>query len=129
MHSRPGIPHPTRRSCLLGSLGLGLGSALRPAFSQSAPKSDSTTCPRCGGLGRIPLKDAKSFVWIEGLPPPSSEAAVGEQACPQCQSEPRAEQIAAEVQEQLDTALAHHRQWEERTGWKLTCVLTRHAAL
>jgi len=63
------------------------------------------------------------------MSPPQAAAAVGEQACPQCQAGPQTERIAAEVQEQIDRALADHEQWEERTGWKLTCVLTRHAAL
>jgi len=84
---------------------------------------------RCGGATRVPIKDARPFVWVEGMPEPRGEAMVGEQACPACQVDPQVDQIVAEAQKRIDAALAHHRQWEQHTDWKLTCVLTRHAAV
>ena len=63
------------------------------------------------------------------MSPPRAEDAVGEQACPECQIEPLTQRIVAEIEQQIETALANHRLWEDRTGWKLMCVLTRHAAL
>ena len=117
----------TRRAWLASAVAWSCASSL--ATAQSRPKNTTARCPRCFGLTRIPLKDAKPFVWVDGMPPPRAEDAVGEQACPECQMQPLNGRIVAEIEQQIETAQANHRLWEERTGWKLTCVLTRHAAL
>lgn len=119
----------TRREYLASATALGAAVAFRTASAQDDAARPSNNCPRCGGSGRVPLKEAQPFVWVEGASEPRAAAAIGEQACPVCQTEPQTEQIAAEKQQQIDGALANHRQWEERTGWQLTCVLTRHAAI
>src|SRR5437588_6140752 len=76
-------------------------------------------CPRCGGIGRIPLKDAKPFVWLKGTPQPKWDTAVGEQPCPVCQSGLTPAALAREFKEAVDAGLEKNKQWEERTGWKL----------
>jgi hypothetical protein len=37
--------------------------------------------------------------------------------------------LAAEFKQAADAALEKHKQWEERTGWKLACLITRHAVV
>jgi len=86
-------------------------------------------CPRCNGVGLVPLLEAKPFVWVEGTPAPKPESAVGEQACPQCGvgGEPAA--LVAAWKDRFAAAHEQHAQWKERLGGKLTLVMTRHAAL
>jgi hypothetical protein len=54
---------------------------------------------------------------------------VGEQFCPLCQTASAPAAIAAEMNQQVAAAVAQNKQWEERTGWKLALVVTRHAAV
>jgi hypothetical protein len=54
---------------------------------------------------------------------------VGEQFCPQCRPEGDERELAAEAKAQFEAALAKHEFWERETGWKLACVVTRHAAI
>src|SRR5262245_39958797 len=86
-------------------------------------------CPRCAGLGRIPLADAKPFVWTLGSPLPKLETIVGDEFCPVCQSAADSNTLATEVKQRIDAAVEKHKQWEERTGWNLVCVVTRHATV
>jgi hypothetical protein len=86
-------------------------------------------CPGCSGVGRIPVTGAKPFVWVKSTPQPRWESVVGERPCPACQSGGDPAAIAAEMREQAAAALVQNKQWEERTGWKLALVVTRHAAV
>jgi hypothetical protein len=116
------------RRGFLAAVGGGLvasRSALSKAATVSAP-ADSN-CTQCGGLGRVPLKDAKPFVWISGTPLPKPELAVGEQFCPTCQTSSEASALAAEKKQQIESALEKQKTWQVRTGFKLVTVVTRHA--
>jgi hypothetical protein len=99
------------------------------ACQDSNSASPDPNCPRCGGTGRIPLKDARPFVWLKGSPLPTGQAAVGEQFCPVCQTGANAATISAEIKTQLEAAVAKSKQWEERMSGKLACVVTRHATI
>jgi hypothetical protein len=93
-----------------------------------SPRPDPD-CLRCHGTGRTPLLDAKPFYWLKGTPQPRLSAAVGDEFCPLCQEGRKADEIAAEPKQWLATALVKNKQWEERTGWKLGCIVTRHATI
>lgn len=55
--------------------------------------------------------------------------ASGAQFCPVCQSGRENRELVTEFKQQFDDALIASKTWEERTGWKLACVITRHAAV
>ena len=116
----------SRRSALAGSLGILLHAH---SAGKEPPTSLVPDCPRCGGFGRIPLKDARPWIWIEPAAAPKWDSIIGEQPCPICQSDTTAAKIAQELQECFETAQENHRRWEQRTGWKLTLAITRHATL
>jgi hypothetical protein len=86
-------------------------------------------CPRCGGQGIVPLKDARPFVWVEGTAPLKPEAAVGEQYCPACRPLVDPGRWAGEVRERIEAAQARHEKWRERIGGRLILALTRHGAI
>ena len=44
-----------------------------PRVSTGDEKADPD-CPRCGGVGRVPMTDAKPFVWLQGTPLPKPDA-------------------------------------------------------
>src|SRR5262249_47547643 len=119
----------SRRVMLTGSFALCW--SVRTALAQETPSvaASDPTCPRCGGIGRIPIADAKPLVWMKGTPLPKWDSAVGERICPACQVGGNAEAIVAELKQQFEAAIEANRQWEERTGGKLACVVTRHAAV
>lgn len=118
----------TRRAALLGSLGA-VAVALPVHGEPASPAAPNAECPHCGGTGRVPLKDARPFVWIEPAPHPKPESLVAEQFCPVCQTDAKEDVIVQEAKEQFEAALEQHHQWEERTGWKLVCAITRHGTL
>jgi len=100
------------------------------AMAQDAPGLPDPMCPRCGGVGRVPIGDAKPWVWMEGSAAPKWDAAtVGEQYCPVCQSGKKANELVMEAKGTVEAALEKNREWEERTGWKLACVVTRQAVV
>jgi hypothetical protein len=116
----------SRRGFLVGSAAcVAAGGIVAQEPSRPSPKD----CPRCGGVGRLPLNDAKPFVWLEGTPRPRPESFVDEQYCPRCQPGKDAASLVAEAREQIDAAMEKHRQWEDRTGWNLLLAITRHEAL
>ena len=92
----------TRRAWLASAVAWSCASSL--ATAQSRPKNTTARCPRCFGLTRIPLKDAKPFVWVDGMPPSRAEDAVSEQACPECQMQPLNGRIVVEI-EQISFAI------------------------
>jgi hypothetical protein len=96
---------------------------------RSAGAEPDPDCPRCGGVGRVPVRDAKPLVWLKGTPHPKWETAIGEQPCPVCQAGVTLAAIAADFKEAVNTALEKNKQWEERTGWRLACIITRHAVV
>jgi hypothetical protein len=105
--------------------------AARPVIGQAiaATGSADPNCPLCGGIGRIPVPDAKPLVWLKGTALPKWESAVGERHCSICQPDGEVAHLAAEFKEQVETVLEKNRQWEGRTGWKLACIVTRHATV
>jgi hypothetical protein len=113
----------TRRTGLLGAFAM--AAAARTSRSQ-APTS---SCPRCHGLGRLPLKDARPWVWLEPAATPKWDSIIDEQPCPACQTNSEKTTFASELQGQFETAQENHRRWETRTDWKLTLAVTRHATL
>jgi hypothetical protein len=66
---------------------------------------------------------------MKGTSLPKWDVAVGERLCPVCQAAGDSAAIAAELKEHFEAAIEANRQWEEQTGWKLACVVTRHAAV
>jgi hypothetical protein len=117
----------SRREFLAGAATAGVIATNVAALD--AFRSPMAKCVRCGGSGLVPLKDAKPFVWLAGTPLPKLETAVDEQACPVCQPVADPVRLAAAAKERIDAAIEKQRVWEERTGWKLLLVVTRHAAV
>jgi len=131
MAALPSMPFlsPCRRAFLAGSLSACILPSLSPAQEEERQKPATNDCPRCGGLKRVPLKNAKPFVWLKDDPPLNVETAVGVQFCPQCQMGNDPAQLLAELQEQVDAAVAKNLEWEERTGFKLLLAVTHNVTL
>src|SRR5204863_4387816 len=108
------LSRTSRRAFLGGALAISCSARHAPAQEKPTAPLPDPDCPTCGGVGRIPLLDAKPFVWIKGTPRPKAETAIGEQFCPLCQSVAKPDALAAEVKEQIDAALEKNKQWEER---------------
>jgi hypothetical protein len=117
-----------RRFFLAASLATGIAAGRRARAQEPAGAPDPM-CPRCGGVGRVPIGDAKPFVWLRGTPLPKWEAIVGEQFCPVCQSGKKASELVAEAKAWLEAAVEKNKQWEERMAGKLVCVVTRQAVV
>jgi hypothetical protein len=124
-----GVPRFGRRSFIPVAGACLFASSAALAGQDRLPSSASSDCPRCRGLGLIPTKDAKPWVWLKGSPIPRGDAMLGEQSCPVCHAGPPASELSAKFKEQIETALERNKTWEERTGWKLQCVVTRHATV
>jgi hypothetical protein len=128
----------SRRALLAGSAALCcLGDLRLPktAAGAEAGADDSLypppnpKCLRCGGIGRVPLSDAKPFVWLKGAAHPRWETMVGEQFCPECQKNVDPAVLAEEARQYFEAALEKHVHWEHETGWKLACVITRNVVI
>ncbi len=126
MHATSRSPawRASRRSFLAAS-----AASLATARGLGQAPAGAERCLRCGGLGLAPVADAKPFVWIEGAAAPKPETAVAERHCPLCHNEGDSAELVQAFQERLAAAREQHGQWEERTGGRLTLVVTRHAAL
>src|SRR5215831_5760598 len=110
-----------RRSFLAGSLAMGFAGS--PGIGQEVSGVPDPNCPRCGGIGRVPVGDARPSVWMKGSALPKWDAAtVGEQYCPVCQSGRKASELVAEAKAAVEAVLEKNKQWEDRTDWKLACV-------
>src|SRR5690348_4871336 len=106
-------PDISRRSFLAGWSAAAIAAGR--AAGQDAAAPPDQMCPRCGGLGRVPIGDARPWVWMKGSPHPKWDAAlVGEQFCPVCQSGHKAGELIAEAKARLNAALEKNKQWEER---------------
>lgn len=117
-----------RRSFVATTLATGFVAGR--AMAQDVSRASDPMCPRCGGVGRVPISDAKPWVWMKGSAAPKWDAAtVGEQFCPVCQSEKKTSELVAEAKASVEAALEKNKQWEDRTGWKLACVATRQAVV
>jgi len=124
----------SRRALIAGSAAVGcLASYCLPERAALAEESvyppPDPKCPRCGGIGRVPLLDAKPFVWLKSAVHPRFETMVGGEFCPECQKNADPALLVAEAKERFEGALEKHEYWERETGWKLACVVTRHAAI
>src|SRR5256885_1996090 len=94
----------SRRSFLVGSLAIGITASR--AMAQEAAGAPDPVCPRCDGIGRVPIGDAKPLVWMKGSPQPKWDAAiVGEEFCPVCQSGKKASELIAEAKGWVEAAL------------------------
>jgi hypothetical protein len=100
-------------------------ASLRNACAQ---KPDPA-CPQCRGIGLVPLVRPKPFIYLEGSSSFRPADAALAQYCPACQSKMDKEMLAAEAARQHEAALLKHKEWEERTGWRLVLVQTRHATI
>lgn len=124
---RPDTAVVSRRLALAGIGSSVIGVLVRDkSLGQEPPTTD---CPVCFGRGRLPLKDARPFTWLEPAGTPKWDAVVDEQICPHCQTVTNPEALVQEAEQLFLAALKSHRRWEELTGWKLTCAVTRHATL
>jgi hypothetical protein len=118
------LSQSSRREFLQASV---IGAAL--ATSRVSKAEADPDCPRCGGIGRIPLLTEKPFVWLQGTPLPKLDGFVDVDFCPICQAGGDKDELVAELKAKIDGALEANKKWEERTGWNLACVVTRHAAI
>src|SRR5262245_9893879 len=117
-----------RRSFLAGSLATGFAASR--GIGQEVSGVPDPNCPRCGGIGRVPIGDPRPFVWMKGSAAPKWDAAtIGEQYCPICESGRKASELIPETKAWLEAAIEKNKQWEDRTGWKLACVVTRQAVV
>jgi hypothetical protein len=118
------LARPSRREFLRASAA---GAAL--TLAQHALAEVDPNCPRCGGIGRIPTLAEKPFVWLKGTPLPKLDAFIDEDFCPICQGDGDKSELVEDFKAKIDGAIEANKTWEERTGWKLACVVTRHAAI
>lgn len=120
--------HGNRRQCLVGMAGTLIAAQCSRAAQQ--PEADpSAECPRCRGSGRVPLAGTKPWVWTEGQSLPKWADILDEQWCPLCRPDAPHSTLVSDLKARFENALKNHQAWEERTGFSLHCVLTRHAAL
>jgi hypothetical protein len=117
-----------RREWLAGVLGSAVAVNL-PATEPEKNDDEGDVCSRCHGIGRVPRSDAKPWVWTEGQVQPKWAETVGEEWCPLCHSDANPADLIEEWKQRFVAARAKHETWEERTGWKLQCVVTRHAVI
>src|SRR4051812_40271016 len=85
-------------------LGASVVTATLTAADSFAAEPDPK-CPRCGGLGRIPLLGEKPFVWLKGTPLPKLDSFVDEQSCPICQPPSDKSELIAEFKAKIDGAV------------------------
>lgn len=124
-----GVQNVSHRRNWLASV-LGSAVAVNLLASERNPTGDiGNGCPGCRGLGRVPRTDAKPWVWSEGQVQPKWAEVVGEEWCPLCHSEAEPADLIDEWQQRFAAARANHEMWEERTGWKLQCIITRQATV
>ena len=90
--------HVSRRGFLAGAATIAYTASSIAA--QHRPPRPPIPIARAVADGRIPLLDARPFVWIKGTPRPTGHAAVGEQFCPVCQSGEDAAELAVEAKAQ-----------------------------
>ncbi len=108
----------------------GGGAALVAALSlQASAKDPDPACPKCRGRGVVPLVRPKPFVFLEGSGSFRPADAAFAQFCPTCQPMADKDLLIQEVARQHETVLLKHKEWEERTGWRLVLVQTRHATI
>lgn len=117
-----------RREWVAGLVAAGIAARLG-GDEPTLAEPNRSDCSQCGGLGRLPRADAKPWVWTEGQSQPKWAEALGETWCPVCQADAQPAALVEELKQRFDAAVKNHRTWEERTGFKLLSVVTRHAAL
>ena len=115
----------SRRRCLMaGAAALGAMS-MNPCQAQ-APDPD---CRRCRGTGLVPPAAPKPFVFVEGVGSFRAAEAVAAEHCPVCQPMADRAELVEQASERHATVRKRHQEWEDRTGWRLVLVQTRHAAI
>jgi hypothetical protein len=119
-----------RRQMLLAGCGAAGLQTLRAVAQEPVklPPADPD-CKRCRGLGLVPLAGPKPYVYVEGQGPFKPADAVHAQLCSMCRPIADKDVLVAEEKERHQGAVEQHKEWEERTGWKLVLVQTRHASI
>ena len=111
-----------RRQFALVACAVGAASQV---FAQAGDKD----CPKCRGIGLVPLEKRTPYVWVEGQPAPKPDLAVRGAPCPECSPKVEPATLVEFEQERLKAIGDSNKLWEERTGWKLLHIETRHATL
>ena len=110
----------------------------RPKPGEEAPPvvivgPPDPNCPKCRGLGKVPLAPFKPYGHMEGMPPPKPEQAVFWRFCPKCQQGHDEQTLVDAEAARLKTAGQKHLRWEQKTTWQLVRVenhlVTIHAQL
>jgi hypothetical protein len=122
------------------------------AFPRLAGADIDPACAKCRGTGLVPLTKPKPFVFVEGAGPFRPTDAVHAQSCPTCfpmpeggkagkppkgDRAPRGDKarkadegpLAEEAAEQHEAMTIKHKEWEDKTKWKLVLVQTRHVSI
>jgi hypothetical protein len=133
----------SNRRSFLATCGITAVSTM--ALPRRAAADVDPGCAKCRGTGLVPLTKPKPFVYVEGGGPFRPADAVHAQPCPTCFPMPegaKAEQapkgkaflaekspLAEEAAEQYEAMAIKHKEWEEKTKWKLVLVQTRHVSI
>lgn len=112
----------SRRRCLAAAAA---AMCPRRARGQAADPE----CRRCRGAGLVPLAAPKPFVFVEGVGGFRAAEAAAAEPCPVCQPMADKTEPLEWARQQHEGAVRRHKQWEDRTGWRLVLVQTRHAAI
>jgi hypothetical protein len=127
---------PTSRRRFLAA-GLALGTSALVAPSERARAQDrpadlppaDVDCTRCLGMGLIPLKNPKPYVFISGQGPFKPEDAVAGELCPQCLSTADKSLLVEWAKSDHVKIEENHREWQGRLSSRLLLVQTRHATI
>jgi hypothetical protein len=113
-----------------GFLTAGFGTAALMALlhNVSANADIDPDCPKCRGTGLVPLTKPKPFVYVEEVGRFRPAEAVHAQPCSACRLVTD-ETLVQQAAEQHEAATAKHKEWEEKTGWRLVLVETRHVSI
>ncbi|MCU0876937.1 MAG: hypothetical protein MUF06_03995 [Pirellulaceae bacterium] len=127
---------PTSRREFLAA-GLALGSCGLAPLPETAHAQDrpadlppaDVDCPRCLGMGLIPLKNPTPYVFISGQGPFKPEDAVAGELCPECLSTADKNLLVEWAKSDHATIEENHRQWQGRLSGRLLLLQTRHATI
>jgi hypothetical protein len=93
------------------------------------PVAPDKNCGTCYGIGFIPHSPHRPYVHIEGQPAPNPAAAVPWRHCNKCQKERKPQELIDAETQRLKEAMSGHLRWENRTGWPMLRMETRHVTI